>query len=249
METIQKLDINIDGEKTKYSGYLKDNKYVYIELNVLEKLSGVETEVNGKSLNISTDIDWIDIPINETIIIDFGHGGKDAGAVDGVNEYDKINTLEKDLNRIIGRMVGEKLKQLGIKVIYTRKEDETLGLKDRTDMANKTDAKLFLSIHFNASSSESANGIETFKYKGTTNPLSHKFAENLQKEMIKATEFKDRGVKEASFWVLKHTKMASALIELGFITNDKEEKKIHTIEFQESISNAIVDAIVLTFNI
>lgn len=225
---MKKITKTINNEEMNF---IIDGKDIYVDLGLVKDFieKGI-AQVNSTQMNY-------------TVVIDAGHGGKDAGAVDEIDKEknDYIRTLEKDLNLKITLLVSEKLQSLGFTVILTRDTDVFVELYNRTKMANKTDAILFLSIHFNASTSQ-ANGIETFKYTNTKNPLSHAFAKNLQSEMLKASGFKDRGVKEAGFWVLKHTKMAAALVELGFITNNEEEKKINSKEFQDKISNAIVKA-------
>jgi N-acetylmuramoyl-L-alanine amidase len=247
MNTIKKLDISVDGKPLSYNGYLVDAKDVFINGKVLSEFVKHENEIINNVLNIKTKKN--SKYLNYTIVLDKGHGGKDAGAIDEVDEKngDYIRTLEKDLNSLVVDNIAERLEELGIEVILTRKKDEYMSLKDRTDFANKTSAILFLSVHFNASHS-SARGIETFKYKNSKNQLSNDLAKNIQKELIKATEFKNRGVKEAEFWVLKHTKMAAVLVELGFITNDIEEKIIHTKEFQDKVSAAIVDGIIISLH-
>lgn len=184
------------------------------------------------------------------IAIDEGHGGSDPGAVDLINETegDYIATLEKDLNKRVGDKVINKLKALNAEVIATRKGDVTTSLSNRCYIANKSKAKLFISIHFNAGSSL-ANGIETFIYRNTKSNLTKKLGENLQNELINATNLTNRGLKKSGFYVLKHTAMSAALVELGFITNTQEETIIHSNEFQEKTANAIVEAIIKTLGV
>ena len=89
-----------------------------------------------------------------TVVIDPGHGGKDPGAVSN-GFYEKIIALNTSLN------LGRKLQENGIKVIYTRKKDKFLNLLERANIANKSNAQLFISIHCNAHKSQ-AYGAETF---------------------------------------------------------------------------------------
>jgi N-acetylmuramoyl-L-alanine amidase len=93
----------------------------------------------------------------DVIVIDAGHGGKDPGCLkNGLMEKTVTLDVAKKLGRIIER-------ELGIKVIYTRTEDEFIPLWKRTKIANDSGGKLFISIHVNASpSSSSARGFETF---------------------------------------------------------------------------------------
>ena len=89
-----------------------------------------------------------------TVVIDPGHGGKDPGAVSN-GFYEKVIALGTSLK------LGKKLQENGINVIYTRDRDQFVNLFERANIANKSDAQLFLSIHCNAHNSQ-AYGAETF---------------------------------------------------------------------------------------
>ncbi|MDD3324106.1 MAG: N-acetylmuramoyl-L-alanine amidase [Sulfurospirillaceae bacterium] len=94
------------------------------------------------------------------IVLDAGHGGKDAGAVG----YRK--TMEKKVVLQVALKVGNILEKNGFKVFYTRKNDTSINLRDRTKLANDKNADMFVSIHANAAPNESKvlsmKGIETF---------------------------------------------------------------------------------------
>ena len=91
---------------------------------------------------------------NFTVVIDPGHGGKDPGAVSN-GYFEKIIALSTSLK------LGKLLEDEGIEVVYTRKNDVFVNLIERANIANRSDAQLFLSIHCNAHSSQ-AYGAETF---------------------------------------------------------------------------------------
>ncbi len=95
----------------------------------------------------------------DVIVIDPGHGGKDPGClVPGKDLYEKTVTL--DVAKKLGKLIE---KELGIKVIYTRTEDEFIPLWKRTKIANESGGKLFLSLHVNAApNARSARGFETY---------------------------------------------------------------------------------------
>lgn len=91
------------------------------------------------------------------IVVDPGHGGKDPGAV-GPN-----NLLEKDVTLAIAKQLARRLREeFGCEVIMTRTGDTYLPLQERTALANRVDADLFISIHANASENRSAYGVETY---------------------------------------------------------------------------------------
>jgi len=95
-----------------------------------------------------------------TLIIDAGHGGHDPGTM-GNKKYKKH---EKDVALSIalkfGKLVEKNLKE--VKVVYTRKTDVFIKLKDRPKIANDNNADLFVSIHCNANKNTAANGSETY---------------------------------------------------------------------------------------
>jgi N-acetylmuramoyl-L-alanine amidase len=91
------------------------------------------------------------------LVIDAGHGGLDPGALGK-------NSKEKDINLAVTRLVGDAImhEHRNVKVIYTREQDVYITLKQRTDIANKANADLFISIHSNASKKSSASGAEVY---------------------------------------------------------------------------------------
>ncbi len=94
---------------------------------------------------------------NRIIVIDPGHGGKDPGALGAISK-------EKDINLAIALKTGEYIKQniKNVTVIYTRKDDSTVELRDRPRIANKANADLFISIHTNSTNSRKVMGAETW---------------------------------------------------------------------------------------
>lgn len=91
------------------------------------------------------------------IVIDPGHGGHDPGAMS------PSGTKEKDIVLQIGLNLAQKVREeLGIDAVMTRSTDVFIELQERTAIANKVGADLFVSIHANASLNRAANGIETY---------------------------------------------------------------------------------------
>lgn len=91
------------------------------------------------------------------IVVDPGHGGKDPGAI-GPN-----GVMEKDVTLALARLLKTHLeKELGVEVILTRDRDIYLTLAERTAIANRVDADLFISLHANANNNRTAFGTETY---------------------------------------------------------------------------------------
>lgn len=106
--------------------------------------------VSGSASALKNDKGWV-------IVIDAGHGGKDPGAV-GSFSYEKNITLAIALKT--GEYIEQNIKN--VTVIYTRKNDTFVELRDRANIANKNNADLFISIHANWAKSKNIQGTETF---------------------------------------------------------------------------------------
>jgi N-acetylmuramoyl-L-alanine amidase len=104
------------------------------------------------------------------IVIDAGHGGHDPGAqANGINEAELVLDVAQRLEKLL-------LQHEGVQVVLTRRGDEFIPLEERTAIANRESADLFLSIHANASHRSEARGIETYFLNFATNPDAEKVA-------------------------------------------------------------------------
>ena len=168
------------------------------------------------------------------VFIDAGHGGTDPGALG-------YGYRESDLNLQVAKKVESKLKSKGIDVKMSRSSDIFYSLSERAEMANDYGADAFVSIHQNSAEAKSANGIETYynRKKEEDRPLSN----DIQKQVISQTGANNRGVKNAEFTVLVKSKMISALVECGFITNELEVKKLSDSSYQDKLATGIADGI------
>lgn len=173
------------------------------------------------------------------IVIDPGHGGRDPGAV-GANIHEKEVVLKTSL------YLQKELEKLGYRVYMTRSTDEYVNLFERATVANGVNADLFISIHANAHTTASPNGIEVLY--GDTQPGSKKtdkvLAELIQKELVSATGATNRGVKYMPrMVVLRETKMPSVLVELGFVSNPNEARKLADSAYQQKMAQAMAKAV------
>ncbi len=179
--------------------------------------------------------------MRKVICIDAGHGGADPGAVNGKYQ-------EKNAALGIALKIGNKLTQKGHKVVYTRSTDKVLGLQARCDISNAAKVEAFISIHCNSAENKGASGIETFKYPGVGG-VTKCLAENVQNSLVtNFPEEKNRGVKEAKYYVLKNTKAPAILVEVGFISHDETAEKLFRFSYQEKLARVIVEGIEKTFS-
>lgn len=115
----------------------------------------------------------------QTIVIDPGHGGKDPGAI-GIN-----GTREKDINLMVAQELARLLKEeKGVNVILTRSNDTFIPLDERTALANKNKADLFVSIHCNASISAKNKGFEVYFLSDTASDQAAEAVANAENSVI-----------------------------------------------------------------
>lgn len=209
----------------------EDKIFEEADLDLKEKKNRVikdKIEINGK-LNI---------------VIDPGHGGKDSGAI-AVDGY----TYEKDLNLLVAENLMEKLNENSeINARITRTRDEYIKLLDRASVSNDNNADLFLSIHFNSSDNSSAKGIEVLyaseKNIAIKDTVQKHFANCLQKALIRETGAVDRGIKNTpAIIVLNKTKNVSALVELGFLSNESDLENIKDPDYIDKLAKGIYNGI------
>jgi N-acetylmuramoyl-L-alanine amidase len=172
------------------------------------------------------------------ITVDAGHGGTDPGTIgNGANEKDIVLSVAKKLK--------QKLEAAGAKVIMTRESDTYPTLEERVNIAKQNYAELFISIHVN-SASPSAKGTETY-YDTSTNPNgyeSYLLAKEVQAQIVANANMVDRKVKDEAFYVIRNNTVPSILVELGFISNTEDVKKLTSDQFQNIFAESIYNGIV-----
>ncbi|GAF64988.1 N-acetylmuramoyl-L-alanine amidase [Bacillus sp. TS-2] len=173
----------------------------------------------------------------KTIVVDPGHGGTDPGAVAN-------GLLEKEIVLDVSLRLKKHLEAAGAKVIMTRSTDVFLRLEDRARIANTSNADAFISVHANAGG---GTGIETFWNSTNTSSKSQTLATNLQREMIRATNMRDRGVKTGNFHVIRETRIPSALVEVGFVDTISDASKLRSPSYRENVAKGIYNGVVSNF--
>lgn len=166
------------------------------------------------------------------VVIDPGHGGEDPGATGASGTY------EKDFTLSLAKKVSQLLeKDEQVEVYMTRQEDVFLSAekRERPKYANNIPADLYISIHANTFEDSSVSGTETYYYDSNSKSL----ANIMHQSILKATGFKDRGVRREDYFVLKDTTMPAVLLEVGYITNPGNEEKMLSDNFQQEVAEAI----------
>ncbi len=186
---------------------------------------------------------------NYCVLIDPGHGGVFSGAVAG-------GVKEKDITLTVSYQLFERLRERGVHALMTRMADHELNinlgadLQERCNIEHNIKPALFISIHCNAASSENAEGFEVFTSPGET--PSDATATNIYTYMkadhphiTYRTDYSDGDPdKEANFAVLTGTRGPAVLVELGFLTNPDERKRLTSSHHTNAIAGTIAEAII-----
>lgn len=168
------------------------------------------------------------------VMVDPGHGGKDPGALGlgGLREVDVILP--------IAQQVASLLEQQGIQAIMTRNSDYFVDLAPRVTMAEQANANLFVSIHANSMGMgrPDINGLETYYYAN-----GQRLAQTIHNNILQSLDVKNRGVRQARFYVLRKTSMPSVLVEVGFVTGREDAAKLSNPAYRSQMAQAIARGI------
>jgi N-acetylmuramoyl-L-alanine amidase len=251
------------------------------EVYALEKPFRIVADVNAPapapapvSAGVEPD-DW-DQRVVRRVVIDAGHGGKDPGALGPEKAREAAVVLA------ISRALRDELRQRGFEVVMTRERDVFLTLEARTDIANRKDADLFLSIHANAARNKKLAGVETYlldtrydrqtarvaaRENGTTvaklselhlilaalrlgnnERYAARYAELVQSSLVKQLrktwpQTQDLGVKRGPFLVLFQADMPAILVEVGFVSNPAESRRLRSASFAKAAALGIANGV------
>lgn len=200
---------------------------------------------------------------NRVLVLDPGHGGSDPGSLASGKTYEKDLALDWALR------VEKLLQSSSWTVVLTRRDDRELSLIDRVAVADRHNADLFISLHFNSlekTSGSDESGIETFcttpvgapsnVTRGFEDDPRRYFANNefdaenillatrIQESLVKSTGRRDRGVRRARFMtVLREQRRPAVLVEGGFLSSTAEGKLILDPDYRQQIALAICNAL------
>lgn len=224
---------------------------------------------NGRTLISAMDVVKIIEPILrpqkipnatavKTVVLDAGHGGHDSGARGPLG-------AEKDACLDVVLRAKALLQQSGYQVKCTRTTDTFIPLEERAAFANRQLNAVFVSVHFNKSSTGGGTGIETYclaprgvpsmdeenlsysDYK--QHPGHARDAENValattvHAAMVRALGLPDRGIKRARFLVIKNVRIPGILVEGGFMSGPQDSRLINTPFFRQKMAQCIVDGV------
>jgi N-acetylmuramoyl-L-alanine amidase len=153
----------------------------------------------------------------------------------------------------ISKKVKNILEKYDINVYMTRTSDVTTSLAARTNLANSVGADLFISIHSNAIAKSNIKGTEilyksnSLKVDGVTNKI---LSENLSSSVSEYADTYKRGIiNRTNLYVLNRTNIPAALVEVGYMTNSSDLRKLKNESFKEKAAEGIADGILDTLMI
>ena len=250
----------IKGEVGKREIFINNVKYV---------LCFPIRERNGSILISAMDVTKIIEPVMRpsliknaapirTVILDAGHGGHDSGAKGS-------RGIEKEAALDVVLRAKRLLEQSGYTVHLTRSRDVFIPLEDRAAFANKFPGAIFVSVHFNKSSSGGASGIETFalaprgvlsmdeenfsysdlkQYRGhARDPENIALATALHSSMLRQMRLFDRGIKRARFVVIRDIAIPGVLLEGGFMNHPVDGRLIASSQYRDAFARAILEGV------
>lgn len=169
------------------------------------------------------------------IAIDAGHGGTNLGA-SGKN----TKVLEKNLTLQYAKVLERILQKRGATVVMTRTADVDVSQPDRAILLRKAEPDLLISIHFNSSGNLSVSGTSTYyRYIGFQ-PLT----QAVLKRMLELGFSNYGNVGGFNFALSGPTEYPNCLVEVGFLSNEEEEKKLMKRGFDEEVAAKICRGIV-----
>ena len=190
-----------------------------------------------------------------TVVLDPGHGGKDAGARGN-------GLVEKNLSLDVALRVEKILKPFNFPVVVTRRDDTFVSLEERAAIANRLEHAIFVSIHFNHAPDRASTGVETFyasekvaaepewTWIGMFNKPEVNAPDNgetlagfIQASLVMRTDAVNRGIKGRELYVVRHTRCPAVLVEGGFINNPLEAQLISNVEYRERLAHAVAEGI------
>jgi N-acetylmuramoyl-L-alanine amidase len=165
------------------------------------------------------------------VFINPGHAPNSDPDPGAVNH--KTGLQEADVAARVGALVLKYLVNAGCDCRLAQID----SLRAICEQSNRFDADIFVSIHCNSAAVESAHGTETFHWNGSVN--GQKLAECIQNQIVNSLPVADRGIKTANFQILRDTDAVACLVEMAFISNDKEAEMLADERYQDEFARAI----------
>ena len=182
------------------------------------------------------------------VVIDAGHGGRDAGKTSA------SGIREKDINLQIALLLKDEMEKAGVQVVMTRETDEGLykesdsnkkvaDLKERLSIIKESGCMFALSIHQNSYRDEKVKGAQTFYYSSSKD--GKKLAEIIQKGIVENIDTTNHRKAKGndSYYLLKKTSVPLVIVVCGFLSNPDEAMRLTTDDYQRKLVKQITESV------
>jgi N-acetylmuramoyl-L-alanine amidase len=163
------------------------------------------------------------------IVIDPGHGGKDPGT-----HGKTLKKKEKDIVLALAKQLRSELVKLGYEVHLTRATDKAVSLSGRPAVAKRLQADLFTYGNNTNGKTRTGNACDR---------RNTRLAYEIQKALVDAANATDRGVKQAAFAVLRDAPCPAVLVEVGYMSNGREEKLLANATYRAKLAQGIAKGV------
>ena len=177
---------------------------------------------------------------NKVVVIDPSWGGEFVGeSFHGVNESEVVFDLAQ---RLEGRLLA-----LGVNVVLTRSAKNSPLEKERIEIANSVNADLLIALKVDSYKNENANGVATYYYgrddKGVHSVVGERFANLIQREICARTDLLNCRTHAKSWDLLRLTVAPAVRIDLGYLSNPQDAKRLADAQFRDQLAEAMIVAI------
>lgn len=194
-----------------------------------------------------------DVVSGKTVAIDAGHGGPDSGA------RGKSGIIEKDINLHIALELRQLLGRVAVYTVMTRESDHGLiadgeditgsrkrmELERRANLVNANSPDIFVTIHTNSFPEPQWSGAQVFYNAASAE--GRKLAVHIQTELVNRLGPNTRKARPADIYLLKKVKAPSALVEVGFLSNPREERLLADAAYRVKVAEAVFHGIMAYF--
>lgn len=224
------------------AGYATDIKYAEKLKRVIEQYGLTKYDKGGENMG-------------KLIALSDGHGINTAGKRTPTlpngqkSEVGRSYMNENLFNRAVVKYLDEELKRCGFRTLLVAPTDEDTPLEVRTNLANKHNVDLYLSVHANANTSQWGNwgGIETFTW---STGEGRRIGKIIHAELIKGSPLRDRGVKDGNhLWEIRKPNASSVLVECGFMDSHTDYKYLLSDAYRRECAREIAIGICKAYGV
>ncbi|MFB3891923.1 MAG: N-acetylmuramoyl-L-alanine amidase [Phycisphaerae bacterium] len=227
-------------------GYVMAGSILYVPVGAAADIrASLRSGVVATTLRPPVSAPTPPVPLTKAtgkVVIDPGHGGHDSGTTAAGR-----GRPEKDINLAVAMAVADDLRRRGVDVVCTRTDDRFIELDDRCGVANRSGARLFVSIHVdsNKSTDEGHTVITPDVPSPEANAAAHAISQRLEAAGSTCHSVR-RDVRHLR--VLSATRIPAVLIELGFLSNPREAARLCDPAWQHRMADAIAEGIAIHLN-